>query len=597
MTFHTAFSYSICLAFLFTIVLGSEGKSEASQAAEYVKPSLDNLDYIAEPFHSLEEFQSRWVLSSAKKDGVEENISKYDGKWAIVEPKENPLIGDKGLVFSSEARHGAVSGKLKTPFNFEDKPFIVQYEVRFQNKHECGGAYIKLLADAPELSLDTFNDKTEYAIMFGPDKCGGDSKLHFIFQHKNPINGKMEEKHAKKPSGDFSNIFDDQKTHLVRLVVKPDNTFEVYVDKRRVNEGSLLHNFEPAVNPPKEIDDPNDQKPDDWDEREKIPDPDAVKPDDWDEDAPKQIEDPNAKKPEGWLDDEPELIPDPQTERPADWDDEEDGEWEAPQIDNPKCKEIGCGEWKPAVIDNPNYKGKWAPSLIANPKYKGIWSPKKIANPEFFEDNNPFAMKSIVAVGFELWSMQADILFDNLLVADDLSLADQWTLQTWDLKHTQEVNKEPGVVGGLWNNIQEATQERPWLWVIFVVLVLLPFVLIYFFCFGGKEDQDAIRKKTDEPTQDDDVEENSEDEPVEDKKESDPEGTEENEDGKKESEESGKENEEITDEKTKSAVSPNDDNEVDTEKKLSEDSEESKEEEDETPSPKTRASKRKTRKE
>ena len=89
-----------------------------------------------------------------------------------------------------------------------------------------------------------------------------------------------------------------------------------------------------------------------------------------DEDAPKKIPDPNAKKPDGWLDDAPENIPDPNAKRPADWDDEEDGEWEAPQIANPKCTEIGCGKWKPPMIDNPNYKGKWEPPMITNPKYK-----------------------------------------------------------------------------------------------------------------------------------------------------------------------------------------------------------------------------------
>ena len=34
--------------------------------------------------------------------------------------------------------------------------------------------------------------------MFGPDKCGSDSKLHFIFRHVNPKNGSVEEKHVKK---------------------------------------------------------------------------------------------------------------------------------------------------------------------------------------------------------------------------------------------------------------------------------------------------------------------------------------------------------------------------------------------------------------
>ena len=91
----------------------------------------------------------------------------------------------------------------------------------------------------------------------------------------------MEEKHAKKSDGDFSKIFDDKKTHLMTLVVRPDNSFEISVDRVKVNEGSLLVDMEPPVNPPKEIDDPEDTKPDDWDEREKIIDSTATKPEDW----------------------------------------------------------------------------------------------------------------------------------------------------------------------------------------------------------------------------------------------------------------------------------------------------------------------------
>lgn len=120
-------------------------------------------------------------------------------------------------------------------------------------------------------------------------------QLHFIFRHKNPKTGEYEEKHAKKPTGNFQNVFDGKKTHLFTLVVRPDNSFEVFVDQTSVNSGNLLEDVTPPVNPPKEIDDPNDKKPDDWDEREKIPDPDAEKPDDWDEDAPTKIPDPDAK--------------------------------------------------------------------------------------------------------------------------------------------------------------------------------------------------------------------------------------------------------------------------------------------------------------
>lgn len=54
------------------------------------------------------------------------------------------------------------------------------------------------------------------------------------------------------------------------MIVRPDNTFTILVDNKEANAGSLLEDFTPPVNPPEEIDDPNDKKPDDWDEREKV---------------------------------------------------------------------------------------------------------------------------------------------------------------------------------------------------------------------------------------------------------------------------------------------------------------------------------------
>ena len=120
-------------------------------------------------------------------------------------------------------------------------------------------------------------------------------QLHFIFRHKNPNTGEYEEKHAKTPSGKFDHIFDDKKPHLLRLVVQPDNNFEISLDGSSISTGSLLSDVQPPVNPPAEIDDPDDTKPETWDEREKIPDPDAEKPEDWDEDAPATIPDPAAK--------------------------------------------------------------------------------------------------------------------------------------------------------------------------------------------------------------------------------------------------------------------------------------------------------------
>ena len=57
---------------------------------------------------------------------------------------------------------------------------------------------------------------------------------------------------------------DDKGFHVYTLHVKADNMFDLYVDAQVSVSGNLLKDFEPAVNPPKEIDDPEDEQPDDW---------------------------------------------------------------------------------------------------------------------------------------------------------------------------------------------------------------------------------------------------------------------------------------------------------------------------------------------
>lgn len=275
--------------------------------------------------------------------------------------------------------------------------------------------------------------------MFGPDKCGSTNKVHFIFRHKNPRTGAVTEKHfLHAPS-----IKSDTNTNLYSLVVHPNNTFEMYINLEKAKSGNLLEDFEPAVNPPREIDDKTDKKPEDWVDEPKIPDPDATKPDDWDEEAPRMIEDGEATKPEDWLEDEPEQISDPDAEQPEDWDDEEDGKWVAPVISNPKCEKVsGCGKWKPPTKPNPNYKGKWYPPLIDNPKYKGAWAPRKIANPDFYEDLAPSKFTKIMGVGIEIWTMQAGIMYDNFYVGHSWEDAKRFAAETWQLKHDLEVKAE-----------------------------------------------------------------------------------------------------------------------------------------------------------
>jgi calnexin len=180
----------------------------------------------------------RWVLSEAKKDGADDEVAKYDGEWSVEAPEENGLTGDLGLVLKSKAKHHGVSVRLERPYEFRTDPFIVQYEIKFQDGQECGGAYIKLLSDSDSLELESLTDKTPYTIMFGPDKCGETDKVHFIFRHQNPKTGEFEEKHSKQTScGEYIN---DKKTHVYTLIVSPDNTYEILIDQEVKTSGSLL---------------------------------------------------------------------------------------------------------------------------------------------------------------------------------------------------------------------------------------------------------------------------------------------------------------------------------------------------------------------
>ena len=72
--------------------------------------------------------------------------------------------------------------------------------------------------------------------------------------------------------------------------------------------------------------------------------------------------------------------------------------------------------------------------MINNPNYQGKWKPKKIPNPDYFNDEKPYKMTPIGGVGIELWSMSEGIYFDNLLVTDNLGLANAYAAETFDLK-------------------------------------------------------------------------------------------------------------------------------------------------------------------
>ena len=386
-----------------------------------------------------DDWETRWQPSHAKKDTTGDADSEewaYVGEWAVEEPTVlKGMTGEKGLVVKNPAAHHAISAKFPNVIDPKGKPLVVQYEVKLQKGLECGGAYLKLLRENEGLHQEEFANTTPYVIMFGPDKCGHNNKVHFIFNHKNPKTGEYEEKHLKTPPS--ANIV--KTTELYTLIVNPDNTFSIQKNHETVREGSLLEDFAPSVNPEAEIDDPKDFKPEDWVDDARIPDPEATKPEDWDEDAPFEIVDEEATIPEDWLENEPLTVPDPEAEKPEDWDDEEDGDWIAPTVANPKCAEAsGCGPWTKPMIKNPDYKGMWTAPFIDNPAYKGVWKPAKIANPDYFEDKTPANFEPMGAIGFEIWTMQSDILFDNIYVGHSIEDATALAAETFDKKIVAE---------------------------------------------------------------------------------------------------------------------------------------------------------------
>merc|ERR1712170_28180 len=93
-----------------------------------------------------------------------------------------------------------------------------------------------------------------------------------------------------------------------------------------------------------------------------------------------------------------------------DWDDEEDGEWEAPMKDNPE--------------------------------YKGVWEAKKIDNPEFVDDDAVYKYADFGFIGFDLWQVKAETIFDNIIITDDAAEADNFAAKWKKLNEIEQEKKK-----------------------------------------------------------------------------------------------------------------------------------------------------------
>lgn len=300
---------------------------------------------------------SKWVPSSGK-----DNL----GKWDV----------SNGLRTTEDGHFYDISAEFPE-FSNKGKTFVVSFSVKHGQNIDCGGGYVKLLPAG--LDQKAFTGDSDYNIMFGPDICGGGTrKVHVILTK----DGKNHLINKNIPCET------DDLTHLYTLVVRPDNTYAVYIDGVEKQTGSIEDDW--SILPPKKIKDPSKSKPADWVDDPKMDDPEDVKPAGWDA-IPAEIVDPEAEKPD-------------------DWDDDLDGEWEAPKI------------------PNPDYKGPWSPARIDNPAYKGPWVHPEIDNPDFKNDPTLYQFDSFKFIGIDVWQVKSGSTFDHFVIADSFDdIADSIT--------------------------------------------------------------------------------------------------------------------------------------------------------------------------
>jgi calreticulin len=339
--------------------------------------------YFSETFG--DGWESRWTPSEWKKsEGTQGEWKATTGKW-FGDEKE-----DAGIQTTADSKFYGISAGFDS-FSNEGKDLIVQYQAKYEKDIECGGGYVKIgpkMADAK-----AFGDPTEYNIMFGPDKCGYTKRTHLIFNYKG--------KNVLKKSDLAYKQDDFGISHLYRMTVKPDNTVKVEVDQSEIYSGNMKEDWELLA--AKIIADPDDKKPADWVDTSMMDDAEDVKPADWV--TEKRTIDAEAKKPD-------------------DWDDEEDGEWEAP------------------MKDNPEYKGDWKAKRISNPEYKGVWEAKKIDNPEFVDDDAVYKFADFGFIGFDLWQVKAETIFDNVIITDDVAEADNFAAKWKTLNAIEQEKKK-----------------------------------------------------------------------------------------------------------------------------------------------------------
>jgi calnexin len=201
---------SICLLVAAVSAVAALASPSGASCKRPLLIPLVLLAHVHVVFESFEEGKGRWVTSKHKDFTGVWDLDKAD----VVAPSNTRLM------MSSAGQRHAIFHTLSSLLHIGSEDFVFQYEVSAANGFGCDGAYVKLLQKS-ELNEEAFHAGSPYTIMFGPDKCGSTNKVHFIFQHKNPITGVFEEKHLR----DAPAVKLDKRTHLYTLPLNINRLF------------------------------------------------------------------------------------------------------------------------------------------------------------------------------------------------------------------------------------------------------------------------------------------------------------------------------------------------------------------------------------
>ena len=320
-------------------------------------------------------WEKRWVKSSRVSPG------QHLGRFRV---SAGSFYYDRrlqrGLQTVDDGSEYLISSKFNRCFNTTGKDLIFQFTLKLEGKMEKGQAYLKLLPES--FKPHQFSRKSPYHILFGPDFRGWDRR-HLDFRvFRNRTEYKTYEPIL---------AFNDQFTHVYTLIIYSNQTYKMLKDNFTDIESTTERAF--GYCQPKEIPDPFETKPSDWEERDTIDDPDDVAPE--------------------WASDVPQFIPDATAARPPDWDDAVDGVWTAP------------------LVANPEYRRDWKPRRIPNPAFRGEWRPSTIPNPEYDPDVHFGKPEDLCYVGIDVSQDVAGSIWDNILVTDDFEYAQKMMEETF----------------------------------------------------------------------------------------------------------------------------------------------------------------------